>query len=357
MENKHKKTFIINVLFFALAGLCIWLLSKLLFGFLMPFVIAFILAFAVQRPSNYLSEKLHIKKGICAAVSVVLIYLILITLISVIGWQLTVQIADFIEEIPTEIDKFSALADKWNLRLSGVFDLLPEELSDSARTAFDSAVSNILVKVTNFFSDFITGLAGKLPLYLFSIAVTVLASCYAAKDYDRLVLFVKGFIKKDTAARAVKIKNIIVENVLKILTGYLLLAVIAFFEIMIGLFILKVKYAPIFAALIAIVDFLPVLGSGTILLPWAAVAFLTSNFKLGIGLLILYGAVTVVRYFAEPRIISRQIGINPLFTLLLIFLGLRIGGIGGMILFPIGAIVIIDYYKQQLKEERDSAVQ
>ena len=95
-------------------------------------------------------------------------------------------------------------------------------------------------------------------------------------------------------------------------------------------------------------DLLPVFGTGIILLPWSVFSFLQSNYKNGFGLVALYLIIMIVRNFAEPKIIGKQININPIFTLLFIFIGLRIGGIMGMLLFPLILTVVFTYYRRQI---------
>ena len=104
------------------------------------------------------------------------------------------------------------------------------------------------------------------------------------------------------------------------------------------------KYALLLGLLIAIIDILPVLGTGTVLIPWGIAELLFENTALGIGLLVLYAVITVIRNFAEPKIVGRQMGINPLFTLLSMFIGIKLLGFAGVIIFPTALIVTVKYY-------------
>ena len=116
---------------------------------------------------------------------------------------------------------------------------------------------------------------------------------------------------------------------------------LTFGELTAGLLLLRVPHAVLLAALIAVVDILPILGTGTVLIPWIAVSLLGGNTAFAVGLTVLYVVITVVRNILEPRVVSRQIGLHPLATLFFMFLGLRAtGGIAGMLLFPVGAIIV-----------------
>jgi predicted PurR-regulated permease PerM len=138
--------------------------------------------------------------------------------------------------------------------------------------------------------------------------------------------------------------------VFKILKGYALLSLITCIEIYIGFLILGINKAFLLALVIAVVDVLPVLGTGTVLIPWAVVSVLTENFQIGIGLTVIYIITILVRNFLEPKIIGMQVGVNSLFTLMAMFFGLKVLGISGLFLFPIILIVTIQYYKSELKE-------
>ena len=104
------------------------------------------------------------------------------------------------------------------------------------------------------------------------------------------------------------------------------------------------------AVIIAFVDILPVIGTGTVLVPWAVILALIGNIKLAVSLAVLYIITVIVRNFLEPKIIGGQIGISSLFTLIFMFAGLKILGVLGLILFPIIFIVTVKYFKDEMEE-------
>ena len=113
-----------------------------------------------------------------------------------------------------------------------------------------------------------------------------------------------------------------------------------FAERAVGFSILGLPYALLSALVIALVDILPVFGTGTVLVPWSVGAFFTGNTKLGLCLAALYGIITVIRQIAEPKILGSSVGMHPLATLLAMYIGLKLCGIGGLFLFPIGAVIL-----------------
>ena len=135
-------------------------------------------------------------------------------------------------------------------------------------------------------------------------------------------------------------------SVFKLIKGYGILMLMTFLELLAGFLILRVKYALLLSLLIAVIDILPVLGTGTVLIPWGIAGLILKNTALGIGILVLYAVITVIRNFAEPKIIGKQIGINPLFTLLSMFIGIKLLGFAGVIIFPTALIVTVKYYSE-----------
>lgn len=128
--------------------------------------------------------------------------------------------------------------------------------------------------------------------------------------------------------------------------------VITFIELSISFLILRINHPFLIGFIISLIDILPVLGTGAVLIPWAIISILTQNISLGISLAIIYIIITVIRNFLEPKIISGNVGINPLFTLAAMFLGIKFFGITGLFILPITLIVIIKYYKEEIEYEK-----
>ena len=128
---------------------------------------------------------------------------------------------------------------------------------------------------------------------------------------------------------------------------------ITFLILTAGLLLLGVEFSILFAGLISLIDALPVFGVGTVLIPWAVISFLRQDTYRAVGLLILYGAAALTRTSLEPRLIGKQIGLNPLITLLAMYAGYRLCGIVGMILFPVRAILLRQFLELLDKSKKE----
>ncbi len=339
MGTEGRKKFLINFGYVAVLGILIYLAAKFLIGYLLPFIVAVIIAFSMQKPAEMLSKKVGIKKGILSVLLSVLLYLIVAFLAVFLIYRLSLFLASLTDVLPDIFEKISGLFNVLNDKFTGKFDF-------SLEAFLKSTLQNALTVISNFITTAVANIAKGAPSFLFSSIVALVATCYIAKDFDRLIKFVKEVSGKKITSNIIKIKTIFVESVFKFIKGYLILSGITFLEVFIGLTVLRVKNAVLIAVLIALVDILPVLGTGTVLIPWSVSSALFGNISFAIEIGILYITVVLLRNFLEPKIIGTQIGINPLFTLLAMFVGLRIFGVIGLFTFPVILIVTVKFYKE-----------
>lgn len=343
MNLDEKKKFIINFAYFALCTVIILLFSKIILTYLFPFFVGVFIAYAVQKPSKLLAQKFKIKKEICAAVLSVVIFVITIILIGVAGWFVYVGISKLFDYLSQNRDVLKKISDIIN----NLFKIDNGNYNKMLKDFFTNFLTNIVEKAATFISSRVTGFIKKLPSFLVSSVVTVVATCYISKDFEKVKKFLKGIISAERYQKAVELKSIFLNCISKFFIGYFWIFLITFLELTLGFFALGIKNSILLALVIALFDLLPILGTGTILLPWSIVSMLKKTYFTGVGLVLLYLIIVVVRNFLEPKIIGKQIEINPLFMLFFIFLGLKLGGIIGMLILPIVLTVLFTYYKRK----------
>ena len=344
MTYDERKTFLINCAFFFVVAAIVFVVLRFMMAYLFPFLIGIILAYALQKPSRYLSKKLNIKNSICAPILVCVTYITVIALIGIAVW-LIVNNSDL---IVNSISRLLKTVENFINDLKNKIDFGRGEIAQNIIT--DTSHS-FFTRLTESFSTYMANTIKRLPGIMLSTVVTIVASCYIAKDFDVLNRFLKNLLKAKTYDNLLVIKSIVTNSVLKFAVGYMLILMITFVELLIGLVFLNVNHAVLLAAVISVVDLLPVLGTGTVMVPWAVFSIIYGRTYLGFGLIILYVLITVIRNFIEPKIIGKKIGVSPLFTLVAIFVGLRIAGIIGMFILPVVLIVVIDYYKLQMENQ------
>ena len=343
MEKYKKITFIgISVAILVLIG---YLFLKYALDIFLPFIIAFLIV-AMARPIiNKIANHTKISKPI---VSIFVLSMLLVFSALVLGVILTITIEqvgniaegiieglsreeNFVLVIFNSIDKLTERLPFLNNLLGSeesVYNLVIEMLLDGAKS--------LSARLTNYLAKMITAL----PSIVVTLIVFTLALFYFAKDYDKIGNRIIKLLPKRAGNIALIFKNDVLLVVSKYLKSYLILLLITFAELISGFLILGIDNSFVLALIIAIVDMLPILGAGTVLVPWSAIMLILGNYKLAIGLFVLAGITYFSRQFLEPKILSDQMNVHPLITLLFMYAGLKIAGFIGLIVAPVVAFII-----------------
>lgn len=345
-NSKRKVNFLINCAFFAILVVIIYFAVKYVLGWVMPFIIGFILAAVVQRPARYLHEKKHANMKACSVVGVLLLTALLIVIMGFCLFKLFRWTSDGAQSLPAIIDSLTSLLKSISENISP----LMTRLQKSTGMKFDTSLSGIsqqllrLSQLLDWAAGVLHDFVSSLPIFIFDLIITIVAGCFIAADYQRVKQTLFRSLPERYRETARELKNFFLNTVTKLVKAYLKLMVITFVELSIGLMLLGIPNAIVISAVIALVDIMPVLGTGTVMIPWAIIEFLAGKFYLGAGLAIVYAIISVVRNIIEPRLVGNHIGLHPLVTLLAMVIGLKALGFAGMIFFPIGILILKHLY-------------
>ncbi len=341
MTVENKKNFIINTAYIAVIAVLIYFALKYLAVWLLPFVIGFVCALALQKPVAFLSKKTRIPRGIWALLLVATILTVLFGSIAFLGYNLYDQSLQLVtrltDELPSIKDTFSSLAG----RFSGWLNNLPESIASTIRTSPASLVESIIEFLSGFVTTLAKGAIVSVPSLLLTSIISIVACCFITIDYYKITNFILCQFSVDTQKVLLKTKKVFVENILKMLRGYILIIFITFIELFMGFLILDIPYTATIAFLVAIVDIFPIVGTGTVLIPWAIIDLCIGKTGTGVGLLILYILITVIRNVIEPKIIGDQIGLPAIVTLMAMYIGLNLFGLMGLLALPVLVIVTV----------------
>ena len=351
MDEQAKKGFIVNIVFISIWVTLIVVAGRLLLQYLLPFLIAVAVAALMQKPAEKISQKTRIKKGTAAAVLSAVLYIAAAALFVFLALKTIDAAGEALSNISSIGERALGFIEKTQKITSRIFRDLSPEIQEATKKILTGMITGISEKISAWLSNAAAAAVRTAPSFLFSSLVALAASCYIAKDFDGLSGFLKGLISPEKAENLSKVRKILKTSVLKILAGYGILMLLTFAELAVGLLLLGIKNALLTAFAIAVIDILPVLGAGSVLLPWSIICVISGNTALGAGLIAVYLFVTVVRNFAEPKIVGEKTGVNPLFILLAMFLGLRLFGFLGLIILPVTLIVVIKYYKNEMEQE------
>ncbi len=358
-EAFHKAVRILFGILLIIAG--IFLFFRYLFGALLPFLIAYLIAFCLQPLVRALEKRAGISRKVTVLFAVFLIVALLIFLCVLIFRRISgelVSLAESLGKFLTRLREDPAFADEMVARIS---DKIPFV---NARPAIESFISDLDGRLTELLGmlaerlsgsvlPFLAGLAAFLPNALLSVLVVLISSYYLAIDFRQFHAFLLSFFSEPTANRLRKIKRTLTDAGGSFFRAYGLILLVTFSELFSALLILGYRYAFLIALATAFIDILPVLGTGTVLLPWAAFQLLTGHTSDGIGLLIVYAIMTIVRQVIEPKIVGKYIGLPPLAALASMYLGLQLLGFWGLFLFPIGALLLWRLLKTHSEQEKE----
>ena len=362
MENRKKEgidwlTVASKIFCGAALVIFIYILIKYMLGTLMPFIIAYAFSLIIDPIASFLSKKAKIPKKLCAFISLSLIIFLLGVLlffgirrlvgeVSALmesasrGEGGLIKLFDLVGEALGKLREKFGLADKLS---DASFGRISEEVLCSLSDAGEKLISSLIEGLGSFLKRIISAT----PSFLIGVAVTVLSSYYFCVDKENVNMGLKNLMpskyKEGMLGFLIKLKG----AAKKYAKAYLILMTLTFAEIFIGLLLLKVRYAFLIALCIAAIDILPVLGAGIVLVPWAVCALLLGDTHVGLGLLVLYGVVTIMRQIAEPRVIGSSMGIHPAAALFSSYVGIKLFGFLGIILGPAAAFMISEIINER----------
>ncbi|MBQ5825096.1 MAG: sporulation integral membrane protein YtvI [Clostridia bacterium] len=364
---EKRRALLINTGYFALIIGAFYLFMRFAFWTVAPFLFAFFVAMLLQKPVSKVTKRTPLKKGFVSFVAVMLIALFLIGIVTLVGTTIVSEMKGLIETMTASfktIPDFIDAVETWLLNLlSRLPDAIETPLANSVRELCDSLTLSITQpKLENTpdkspalsfdFSSIISPISGvintasKVPGFLISVVVFFIACCFITADYGRLVGFVKRQLPEKKREALTKTKELTLSTLGKMLKAYCLIICITFAEILIGLTALDLfglysgGYKILISLGIALVDIFPILGSGTVLIPWAVISLFTGNIGRGIGLLVIYAVITVLRQYIEPKLVAGQLGLPPIATLASMYLGLKILGVSGIFILPLTITII-----------------
>lgn len=323
-----------------------------LIGFFISLFLPFLLGYAFSMLVNPLADTLQAKLKIPRGLSAILVLVLTLGIVGGVAtgiiWKIIDEIRNLYEHFPEIYESFKLSFEEMSVKWSNIYISLPENVQN----IINGLTQTVQEKVSTFINTqsspmmaYAGNFAKKLPNIFISIIVFILSSFFMVSDAKT----VKKAVHKMLGARMMGRMHEIKLELQKYLGGYIkaqcIIMSIASVIIFTGLTILGVDYALLIAVGIAIFDALPFFGSGGILIPWSVISFINSDVKRGVGLLIIYLIIMLTRQMIEPKIVSKNIGMNPILTLMSMYVGYRTLSIGGMILGPLILMTTVSLYK------------
>lgn len=350
MKEPYKKYIkvVLNLLT-ALVILCfvVVLLPKLA-GFFMPFIIGWIIALIANPLVRFLDEKIRIRRKAGSAIVIIAVIALVVGAVygacSILGRELS----GFIQELPAMWRSVEADFADAGRTLESFSRYFSPEIQEQISSIVDTLVGFITNIVDSLSTPTVTAVgnfAKNIPSILVAVIMCLLSSYFFIAQREEVIRAFHRYLPAGLAEKW----NVLSSSMKNAVGGYfkaqLKIEVWMYVLLLIGFLILDVGYAALIALGIAFLDFFPVLGTGTVLLPWAVVKILSGDYKLAVGLLIIWGAGQLARQLIQPKIVGDSVGLPALPTLVLLYVGYKVGSVGGMILAVPAGIILVNMYQ------------
>ncbi|QNU66777.1 sporulation integral membrane protein YtvI [Ruminiclostridium herbifermentans] len=332
-QGAIKKLLLIMVIF-----AIIYVSITYLFPFFAPFIIAVIVSY-INEPVIRILQKFKISRKIASVISLLFTMSILVTIITLGIIKLYDELIILRNNLTAYSNDISAQFDNLTNKITNFYNALPYEVTD-AITKNLSSLSNKLTNIITAIIQYTINTASSIPRLTVFFIVTILATYFISSDKKKISIFFYKQLPSSWRKKLPHIKNDTFNALFGYFKAILILMGFTFLEVSVGLYILNVKYALVIALIVGLSEIIPIVGTGTVMVPWIIWNVFIGDMHLAFGLAIIYILGVLIRQIMEPKIIGSQIGLHPLVTLLSMYVGLEFFGVLGMFIGPMSLIVV-----------------
>lgn len=321
------------------------ILSIMIGMFFWPFIIAIVTSIVLEKVVEYIVKKTKISRKVVGTALVLLVYAILAFIIYLLISKLLKEAIAIASDLPSLFeyikDRYNFMYDKYINAIHSIPASISERIYDIGIDFF----SNISKYITKFFNGAFNFIMFIPNIFIYAV-ITLLATLFLVTDRRKLSRYVHDIFPKRFVRKISNIFKGIVSSLSKYLKAQLIMICITFAELLIAFLILKQNYPFTLSLVISLIDALPIVGVGGVLIPWGIYSAVVGNIYLGIGLLITYAIIVIVRQLVEPRIVSSNLGVHPFLTLISMYIAFKIFGIAGLIIGPIVMVIFKNVFSQ-----------
>ena len=311
----------------------------------MPFVLALMVAWLLNPLVKQLQKRLGLSRGFLSLLLILLAFAAASGVLFALGQSLFNEISSLatdyqsvwaslqagIAAVGEELDKFLAYLPQ---EVETFFNGLLDKLNGWVQTVLPELLKDVGTRAGSF--------AMSIPSFVVALIVFIMGAYFITADYPHLRFLVTDRMPQGARDFFSRIKH----TALGAFGGYVPAAVIisigVFVILLVGFLVIRQGYAVLLALLLVIIDFIPIIGSGTVMVPWAIIDLVTGNYAHAVGLMVVWGVVCVFRRVAEPKAVGSQTGLSPILSLVSMYVGMKLAGVLGMILGPILCLVLIN---------------
>ena len=336
LNMEKKRDFLINLVYW----LVIVSAAYLVMEYLLPISVPFLLGIGVAWLVVWLSGKLHCSHKLLRLSLTALIYGILGLLVTLLAVKGVSGITNLIQWLPQVYENkllpLATLGYEWAAEKIRMLDPALISALEMLLESVLSGLKNLISYLSGIAVDLVSGVATGIPNLILSLLAMIFSTVFVVGDYERIAAFAGTNIPGNVKKVLINIRIYLTDTLFVVIRSYVLIMLLTFVELSLLFSLFDIEHAVLKAGIIAMLDILPILGTGGIMIPWAVTSLVLGYTGLGLELLLIYGIVTVVRNYVEPKIVGTQLGLHPIITLVSMFIGLRLFGFWGLFGLPVG---------------------
>ena len=310
-----------------------------------PFIAALVVAVILNPLVRWCQRRLGLSRGLLTLVILLLLFGLIGGALVYLFYATVMELVSLAQNWSGLLDSMQAVLDQVEILSAHLWELVPPQLNQFLDTVsqelldwLKSAVPNVI----NSMVSYTTNAAMGVPSFVVALIVFIMAAYFITADYPHYRFLMTDRLPPEVRTFVSHVKH----TALGAFAGYVRAEVIisagVFAILLVGFLLIGQPYAVLLALLLAVLDFIPIIGSGTIMVPWAFIDLLTGNWVHAVGLMVVWGIICVFRRVAEPKAVGSQTGLSPILSLISMYVGMRVGGVLGMILGPVLCLVAIN---------------
>ncbi len=330
----------IKYIFILACGILLIYLAPTLLHLFLPFLLAIVVAVPCHKLVEFLNTKLRINRGIVSAIILILICGMVLGLAGLLLYYLAGQIQSFISVLPENVENvkntFTAYYEKYSNKMPAVVRFIENEIAD-----YKPPTLEITTSALGYAKTFATSI----PSILFFALIYLLSVFFFTKDYNKVMDFFREALPENLVKNVIFIRNTAWRGFVAYVKSQLILSSITALLVAVTFWFLGIEYSVIWGLIVGLIDAFPILGSGIVLVPYAIIHYiLNKNLIFAIIIIALQVVAFIIRQALSPRVMSSQLGLHPLITLISIYVGNELMGVMGMVIFPILALLAVSLY-------------
>ena len=353
LQIQKQKDFLVSFAYWAIIATVAYLALK----YVLPLTVPFIIGILIAQLVVWISRKIHCTRKLLRIGLAILIYGVLGLLISLLAAKgistITTMIKWLVGLYETKLLPLVTLVYEWG---DQTIQLLDPSLVSALKALLQSLLSaakDLLSYLSGLAVNLVSSVATGVPSLVLSLLAMIFSTVFVVSDYEHIAQFASQHIPQTVKKILVRIKLYLTGTLFVVIRSYALIMLLTFTELSILFTVFGIDRAVLKATLIAFLDILPILGTGGIMIPWAVISFVLGDASMGIRLLVIYGIVTIVRNYVEPKIVGTQLGLHPIITLTSMFIGLRLFGFWGLFGLPVAISFL--WKEQRERKNRETA--